>query len=126
MRNVIASITIFIVMIIALLFSMSYLDNVCTKLENSTLQIEKSIESNSWEQAHNHSNKFMNEWKKYSPKVSIFSNHNEIDDINNELWRLTQHISYRNGEEALASTNVIKNLLKHIVESEKINMQNLF
>jgi hypothetical protein len=110
---------------LSILFSIQYLNTICNKLESSNIKIEKSIESNSWDEAHKNYEDFMVQWGKYSPKVSIFSNHNEIDNINSELWKLMQHITYRNGEESLASINVIKNLLHHILKMEQLNIQNL-
>lgn len=126
MKSVITSFTIFILMILSIIFSINYLNNICTRLENSNIKIEKAIEANSWNEAYKDYENFMAQWETYSPKVSIFSNHNEIDNINSELWKLMQHITYRNGEESLASINVIKNLLHHILKMEQLNMQNLF
>ncbi|ADK13366.1 DUF4363 family protein [Clostridium autoethanogenum] len=126
MKSSITSFTIFILMMLSILFSIQYLNTICSKLESSNIKIEKSIESNSWNEARKNYENFMIQWEKYSPKVSIFSNHNEIDNINSELWKLMQHITYRNGEESLASINVIKNLLHHILKMEQLNIQNLF
>ncbi|OAA93396.1 DUF4363 family protein [Clostridium coskatii] len=126
MKSSITSFTIFILMMLSILFSIQYLNTICSKLESSNIKIEKSIESDSWNEARKNYENFMIQWEKYSPKVSIFSNHNEIDNINGELWKLAQHITYRNGEESLASINVIKNLLHHILKMEQLNIQNLF
>ncbi|OAA86746.1 DUF4363 family protein [Clostridium ljungdahlii] len=126
MKSSITSFTLFILMMLSILFSIQYLNMICNKLESSNIKIEKSIRSNSWDEARKNYENFMIQWEKYSPKVSIFSNHNEIDNINGELWKLAQHITYRNGEESLASINVIKNLLHHILKMEQLNIQNLF
>ncbi len=126
MKSSITSFTLFILMILSIIFSINYLNTICTRLESSTIKVEKAIESNSWDEARKNYQDFMVQWEKYSPKVSFFSNHNEIDNINGELWKLMQHITYRNGEESLASINVIKNLLHHILKMEQLNIQNLF
>ena len=68
----------------------------------------------------------MAEWKKYSSKLSIFSNHHEIDDINNELWKLLHHITYKNKEEALISIDIIKNSIYSILHIQQLNIENLF
>ena len=68
----------------------------------------------------------MTEWKKYSSKLSIFANYNEIDDINNELWRLVHHITYKDKEEALISVDIIKNSIYSILHMQQLNMTNLF
>lgn len=51
--------------------------------------------------------------------------HSEVDNMNNELWKLTQYTKFNNKEESLASVHVIKFLLKHIIEMERINITNI-
>ncbi|MEY7999259.1 DUF4363 family protein [Clostridium sp. Mt-5] len=126
MKSIIISFSIFVVMVFCIIFSVNYLNTICTKLENSNIQIEKSIQSNSWDEAYKNSQNFMADWKKYSSNLSIFSNHDEIEDINNESWKLIHHINHKNSEESLSSTNVIQNSLNHILEMQRLNIQNLF
>lgn len=126
MKGVIISLTIFIIMFIGVFFSINYLNKICTKLEISTVQIEKDITAHSWDKAYDSSLDFLKQWDKLSDKVSIFSHHAEIDNVNNEVWKLTQYTKCKNEEEALASTHVIKFLLKHIVDMERVNPQNIF
>lgn len=126
MKGVITSITIFLVMVIGIFFSINYLNKVCTKLEALDTQIEKDIGSNSWDKAYDNSLIFLNQWDKYSSKISIFSDHAEIDNINNELWKLTQYAKCKDEEESLASVTTIKFLLRHIVDMERVNTQNIF
>ena len=102
MKGVITSLTIFLVMVIGIFFSINYLNKVCTKLEVSTVQIEKDIEAHSWDKAYDDSLNFLKEWDKYSHKISIFSDHAEIDNVNNEIWKLTQYAKCKNEEESLA------------------------
>ncbi|MDW8800712.1 DUF4363 family protein [Clostridium sp. A1-XYC3] len=126
MKGVIISISIFFVMLIGIFFSINYLNKVCTKLDNLNKEIEISIENKSWTKAYDNSIKFLNQWDNYSRKISIFVNHAEIDNINSELWKLTQYTKCKAEEEALASSHVIKFLLEHIVNLEKVNAENIF
>lgn len=126
MKNIITSFVIFIAIMLSAIFSIRYLNGVCIKLEGLSMQIENNIQSNEWNKAYNNSLKFLNEWDKYSKKVSVFTHHAEIDNINNELWKLTQYTKEKNKDESLASAHVIKFYLKHIVEMEKVNLQNIF
>lgn len=126
MKNILVSFTIFIAMILAVMFSMNYLSNVSAKLESLDTQIENNIQNDEWNKAYDNSLKFLNEWNKYSKKVSIFTHHAELDNINIEIWKLTQYTKCQTKDESLASAHVIKLLLKHIVEMEKVNSQNIF
>lgn len=126
MKSVITSLTIFFVMIVGIFFSINYLNKICAKLEVSMVQIEKDIDGHLWDKAYDDSLNFLEEWKKSSHKISFFSDHIEIDNVNNELWKLTQYTKCKNEEESLASAHVVKFLLKHIPEREMVNTDNVF
>lgn len=126
MKNIITSFLIFIVIISSAFFSIKYLNRVCSTLEILSNQIENNIQDDDWNKAYGNSIKFLNEWDRYSQKVSFFTHHAEIDNVNNELWKLTQYTKEKNKDESLASAHVIKFLLKHISEMEKVNLQNIF
>lgn len=126
MRNLFAALIIFIAMFLSLVFSINYLSKTCVKLDTLNTQIEKSIESNSWDEAYNKSLELLNNWDNCTRKISIFVNHSEIDNVNNEIWKLTQYAKCHSEDEALASNHVIKFLLKHILNMEKVNVQNIF
>lgn len=116
----------FILLIITITFSINYLDKTCKNLLQLDNKIEESINSKSWDKAYNYSLEFKESWDKSSKYVSIFTSHAEIDNIYNELWRLTQYSKVKNESDSLASVHVIKYFLQHIVNMEQVNIQNLF
>lgn len=126
MKSIVASFIIFIVMVISIFFSINYLNQVCTKLEGLDIQIERNIDNGDWTKAYDNSLKFLKQWDNYSKKISVFVDHEEIDNINNELWKLTQYTKVKNKDESLASNHVIKFFLDHIADMEKVNLQNIF
>ncbi|WP_123054790.1 DUF4363 family protein [Clostridium sp. JN-1] len=126
MRNVIISFTLFICMLILNMFSVMYLNKVCNELQSLNSTIESQINSGSFDNAYNTSIEFLNKWDKYSNTISIFVDHAEIDNINNELWKLTQYTKCKNKDESLASAHVLKFFLEHIADMEKVNVQNIF
>lgn len=126
MKSIATSFAIFIVIIISILLSTSYLDKVCTKLQSLNIQIERDIDKNDWNKAYDNSIIFLKQWDNYSKKISVFVDHEEIDNINNELWKLTQYTKSKNKDESLASNHVVKFFLNHISDMEKINLQNIF
>ncbi len=58
--------------------------------------------------------------------MTLFTNNNEIDDINLELSELSQHIRFKNKEEALVSINSIRNIINSISDMERLSLQNIF
>lgn len=125
MKNIIYSFAIFIVLLTSIFFSINYLNYTCKNLEKLDSSLETLIEESSYEKAYEVSLQLMNDWERYSKVITIFVNHAEIDNINNELWKLTQYTKYKNRDESMASVHTIKFYLKHIVDMEEVNMQNI-
>lgn len=113
-------------MVLFMIFSVHYLKIIDSKLIYSSDQIEKSLESNSFDKAGDFLKQFKIDWNKYSNKMTLFTNNNEIDDINLELSRLNQYIKFKNKEESLASINSIKSIIKSISDMERLSVQNIF
>ena len=126
MKSFYISLALFFVMIISIIFSINYLNKICKQLEQIDISMEQDVNNESWDTAYTSSIDFMNKWKKYSENISVFVDHKEIDNIHNELWRLTQYIKCENKDETLASLHVIKFFLNHIMDMEKMNIQNIF
>jgi hypothetical protein len=125
MKNIFISFLIFICILVSIFFSINYLNYTCSSLEKVDSQLESLIESSSWENAYGTSLKLISDWEGYSKVISVFVNHAEIDNINSELWKLTQYTKFKNRDEAMASVHTIKFYLKHIEEMEKVNIQNI-
>lgn len=126
MKNVIISFTIFIVILIAMTFSISYLNKASSNLQKLNDEIEQCIADNQWDKAYNISMDYTERWEKYTKVVKLFVNHQEIDNIEIELSKLPQYIKQNTKDESLASVHVLKFLVSHISNLEKINIQNIF
>ncbi len=126
LKSSITSISIFIIMVLFIVFSVHYLKIIDSKLIYSSNQIEKSLDSNSFDKADDFLKQFKINWNKYSNKMTLFTNNNEIDDINLELSELSQHIRFKNKEEALVSINSIRNIINSISDMERLSLQNIF
>jgi hypothetical protein len=126
LRNIIVSLVLFVLLIISITFSIKYLDTTSKSLLQLDNKIEASINSRSWDKAYGYTLEFKDEWDKSSKYISIFTSHAEIDNVYNELWRLTQYTKLKKDGDSLASVHVIKYSLQHIVNMEQISIQNLF
>lgn len=113
-------------MIIAMSFSINYLNKVSQNLGSLNDEINQNINDGDWDKAYKTSMEFTDNWKDYSKKIKLFLNHQEIDNIEMELSKLPQYIQEMTKDEALASVHVLKFLLDHIAELEKIKIQNIF
>ncbi|MCM0646833.1 DUF4363 family protein [Clostridium swellfunianum] len=126
MRNVVIAVVIFLVMIIAMLFSLSYLNNVSSTLQRVNDELEQFISDDQWDKAYKSAMEYTHRWEYHSKIIKIFVNHQEIDNVEMELWKLPQYVKEKTKDEALASVHALKFLLSHISKLEKINLQNIF
>ncbi|ENK1244119.1 DUF4363 family protein [Clostridium sporogenes] len=101
------------------------LNSTCKGFINQCNELEELVTSNSWEKAYGKSLELFDGWQNKHFVISIVINHSEIDNINNELWKLTQYVKCKSKDESLASIHVVKFLLEHIVKMEKINIENI-
>lgn len=88
--------------------------------------IEQDVSKKNWDIAYNHSIKLKKFWITTSNKISMFTNHNEIDIITNEINRLMGYIKDKDKGECYASVNTIQFSLKKIIDMEKISLKNIF
>lgn len=126
MKNVVISLIISVIMIIAMSFSIKYLNKVSQDLGRINDEIEQYIADDNWDEAYKASIDFTEKWTDYSKKIKLYLNHQEIDNIEMELRKLPEYIKEMTKDESLASVHVLKFLVDHISELEKIKMQNIF
>jgi hypothetical protein len=126
MRNVVISVVVFIAMLGAIFFSISYLNRITSNIEKINDELEQHITNDSWDKAYKLSLDFTSKWEKHSKVIKIFVNHQEIDNVEMELWKLPQYVKEKSKDEALASVHVLKFFLSHISNLEKVNLQNIF
>jgi hypothetical protein len=113
-------------MIVAIIFSINYLNSVSLKLQKLNDDMEQYITEDNWDKAYKSSMTFVKEWENHSKIIKAFINHQELDNVELELWKLPQYVKEETKDEALASVHVLKFLLSHISNLEKINLQNIF
>jgi len=113
-------------MIIAMTFSLSYLNKITYNLENLNKKIETYINNQNWDEAYNAASDFSEKWEKHTNVIKLFVNHQELDNIEIELCKLTQFVKEKTPDESLANVHTLDFLLNHITNLEKINLQNIF
>ncbi|WP_410506260.1 DUF4363 family protein [Haloimpatiens sp. FM7315] len=126
MKNVLTSFTLMFLLLITMSFSYKYLNNICDDLIDTNVKLEKIIEKENWKKGYEVSVDLYKKWDKEYSKLSVFIHHQNIDNINNELLQLTQFVKYKDKVQSLAKIHILKFYLKNILESEKINIQNIF
>lgn len=125
MKNVFISFLIFILMLFCIIFSVNYLNQIYCNIDTLNLQLENHIVNDEWESSNEIVNEIDKNWSKYSDKLFMFVNHQEIDSISSELKKLSQYILCQSKDESLASLHSINFFLEHIIKLEKISLENI-
>ena len=126
MKNVIISICIFIVMLIAIFFSLNYLTKTCDNLMTQCDELEDIISKETWDNSYEKSMDLLEDLQDKHNILSMFIHHQEIDNMTNELYKFTQYVKGKNKDEALASIHVVKFYIEHIEDLQKVTIQNIF
>jgi len=88
--------------------------------------LESDISGGDWDGAANTVKLMQQDWDQHKQWWAVFIDHQEIDNIDTALARATIYIKAR--EKALAGGElaVLKLMLEHIPEKERINLKNIF
>lgn len=113
-------------MIIAITISFNYLNKITNNLAKLNMQIETYINDRNWDEAYKAADDFSEKWERHTKIIKLFVNHQELDNIEIELSKLTQFVKEKTSDEALANVHTLDFLLNHIINLEKINIQNVF
>ena len=126
MKNNIISFMLFIMLLLIIIIPTRYLNKVSHSLTDETEDIELLISKESWTNSYMLSIELLESWQDNKTIFSVFVPHNEIDDINMEIYKLSQYVKCKDKTESLASIHLIKFLIKHLNELNKVSIQNIF
>lgn len=102
-----------------------YLKSSSDHFVNMIKSIEKSTNSNQWQEASSKVEVLYKEWKKTEDTWAVFVNHHEIDSISTTFLQAIANINMLNKAETLSNLYVLMHYIKHIPEIEKLNLKNI-
>lgn len=124
MKRLILAGFILVIVVAIYLFSLFYITSSCNKasllLENST----KAYKTN--HTASNETQKLQNYWDKREKTLSIFVNHDQIDEIEKAISLLNIYSQDRNNILFFEYSDNVKILLHQILEDTKLTMHSIF
>ena len=126
MRNAYISFSLFLVMLIAIFFSINIINLKCDHLQDLNSTLESYILNEKYTEAYNLSLDYIDLWKVDSKFLTLYIHHEDLDHVDNEVLKLTQYIKIRDKSEALATVHVMKYLVDHIKDHEKVSISNIF
>lgn len=125
MKSFIGAVVAFVVVMFGIQIYTSALSRCTDTLEYYTEEIIVSADRLDWQACQNNFQEFLNHWNKAKKWFSVFIHHEEMDLINQALYEIEMYLRYEKQAETAAKANVLKILLEHIPENERLTLENL-
>ncbi len=123
---------IYVAVIVGLLLAVSVgvitmdrLDATTNEIVAGFDELERAVDYGKWEEAGGGIGNVEKLWKKHNSWWAIVIDHQEIDNINMALARTKQYIKMQDRAMASGELAVLKQMLEHIPEKEKVNLKNI-
>lgn len=87
---------------------------------------ETAISAARWDEAAAGIDSIKGAWEKHQRWWTVFIDHDEIDNIDTALTRTEQYVKARESALADGELAVLKLMLEHIPEKERVNLKNIF
>lgn len=124
-KIVISLILLILAIIIASIYSQTYLSRTSMKLEQNISKIEQGIRSDSWENVGSILEQTSEQWLKNKKAWAALIDHAEIDNIDETLSRMKEFIYAREASSALAEASALKLYFRHIPSKEVLSLENV-
>lgn len=126
MKNTLVTIALFLAMLGFIFYSHNTLIKVCTHVEEHCTDIEKALDKKDMENAYKYSLEIKDILEEKATPIAIYVNHTDINNLNNEVIRLSQYIKENEISECYASVHTVKYSCKYIHDLETISIKNIF
>ncbi len=117
-----------LVMVIVLatgLFALEALKDTAARMVAGFDRVEKAVAGEDWAEARREMDRAQKMWTGYKGWWTMVIDHQEIDNIDMTMARMNRYIGMRDKTMAFGELAVLKQILCHIPEKEKVSWQNI-
>ena len=126
MKNLIASLGLFLLLLVGIHFINKYLNYINIHLIEASEKIDNLVDEDQWKEAIKETDELIEHWQKHLKFVTFFVNHNDTDAITYEMVRLKGYMKNHVREECSPSLESIEMLFKKIIRQEELSFQDIF
>lgn len=126
MKNLLIALIIFSSLLGFVYYADYTLLKLCENITTSSDEIELLIEDGNWDEACKNSTILMDLIEGNGLIVSVYINHNDFDNLQDEALQLSIYTSCKNTMESLVSVNTLKNSALNLISLHKTNIKNIF
>ncbi|GAB6172612.1 hypothetical protein JCM15765_20900 [Paradesulfitobacterium aromaticivorans] len=105
--------------------SYKFIDRSAQNMVSEISKVELSLKSSDWNTATEQLKLTTDSWEKTKYWWSILLHHQEIDNIDLSLERLSKYIETKGSSLSLAELAVLKKLFDHIADTESLTLRNI-
>lgn len=126
MKNILIALIIFSSLLGFVYYADYTLIKLCEDITSSSDAIKFLIEEGNWDEAHENSTILMEFIEEHSLLTSVYINHNDFDNLQDEALQLSIYTECRDITESLISVNTLKNSAINLISLHKTSVKNVF
>jgi hypothetical protein len=126
MRIYVAVAIALLLVLVVSFITLDKLDSTADEMVAGFGGLEKAIAEGSWADADRGVEQVGEKWNRHKGWWPMVIDHQEIDNIDMALARIRQYIGMQDGVMAAGELAVLKQMLEHIPEKERVNLKNIF
>jgi len=125
MRIYVAVIAVLIVVLAFGVYNVNALEKDTQQMMTGFENLEADIATGNWHAASKGMEQVQEQWSAHKGRWAMVIDHQEIDNIDMAIARVTKYIEQKDSTMASGEASVLKQLLEHIPKKEKINLKNI-
>ncbi len=126
MRTLLTLLLLMIGLIVGAFLSQHYLAETGAELSDLLEATTAAVTDGRWSEANRLAEELQSLWERTKNGWGFFTEHEEIDDINGTLARLTGYVAEKDAPSCRAEAEAALRLFRHVPEKEILNLANLF
>lgn len=126
MRNSLISISLFIILLVGIIYLNIGFIKICNNTEIRSNEIEELIYNKEYDLAYEKSEELLSYIDGNDGIPAIYLNHTDYDLIVNECLKLCIYVQERDISEAVASLHLVKYSVTHLKDLQTVNLKNIF
>lgn len=125
MKTFAGAMAAFLIIIAGIQIYSAVLNRTVDTMEGCVEEIMSAADKEDWQGCRDGLEHFLNHWDGAKKWFAVFIHHDEMDFINEALYEIEMYIRYEKQAETAAKANVLKILLEHIPENERLSFENI-
>ena len=106
--------------------SVAYIDETTDELSDMAMQLMDYAEAEDYKRASETLVIMANQWERHRPILEMISDHEDLHTVTEHLVESQVHLKYEHANDFYQSMALLDESLRHIRDSERISIANIF